>query len=189
MKDEFLKTVKRAVKYWWISLLVGILALIVGVWSIASPIATIGILTIFFVASLMVSGIFDIFFSISNRENLNGWGWTLAMGIISLIFSFILMSRPIESMLVLVALAGFWVMFVSIMGISGAIEMQRAGIKDWGWMLAFGILGIILAFILIVNPLFASSFVVGLFAISMICYGVVRIYYALVMRKINKRIK
>lgn len=189
MDDKFLETVKSKVKYWWVSLIIGILALVVGVWSVSMPVSTISILTIFFIASLMVSGISDIGFALANRKMINGWGWTLAIGIISLIFSFILLSRPIESILILVTLAGFWVMFVSIMSISGSVEMQRAGIKDWGWLLAFGILGIILAFILIVNPLFASSFIVGMFAISMICYGVVRIYYAFKMRKINKEIK
>lgn len=188
MENDFLNTVKKAVKYWWVSLIVGILALIVGFWAIAAPLSTIGILTIFFIASLMISGLSDIFFSISNRKNLDGWGWTLTIGIISLVFSFILLSRPIESMLVLIALAGFWVMFVSIMSISGSVEMQRAGMKDWGWLLAFGILGVILAFILIVNPLFASSFIIGLFSISMIFYGAVRIYYAFKMRKINKEL-
>lgn len=187
--NDFFNAVKESVKYWWFSLVIGVLALIVGVWSITAPIATIGVLTIFFVASLLVSGLFDIFFSLSNRKSLDGWGWTLAMGIISVIFSFILLSRPIESMLVLVTLAGFWVMFASITSISGSLEMQRVGMKNWGWLLAFGILGIILSMFLIINPVFAGSFVIGMFAFSMIAYGCVRIFYALQARKINKHLK
>lgn len=189
MRNELLETVKSAVKYWWISLVVGILAVIVGFWAIAAPATTIGILTVFFIVSLLVSGFFDILFSISNREHLDGWGWTLAMGIISVIFGFVLLGKPIESMLILVTLAGFWILFVSITSISGSLEMQRSGLKDWGWLLAFGILGTILSFILIQNPVFAGSFVVGLFSISMVCYGIVRIYYSLRMRKINKELE
>lgn len=187
--NNFMNTLKESVKYWWLSLIIGVLAVIVGVWSISAPLTTIGILTVFFAVSLLISGLFDIIFSVSNRKNLDGWGWTLALGIFSVAFSFILLSSPIESMLILVALAGFWVMFASITCISGSIEMQRAGMKDWGWLLTFGILGVIFSLILITSPAFTGAFLIGMFAFSMIAYGVVRIYYSLKMQKINKHLK
>lgn len=189
MKSTLLEAVRSTVKFWWVSLLVGILALIVGIWSLTDPLTTLGALTIFFVASLFVSGVFDITFAISNRKILDGWGWTLTLGIISVIFSIVLLSRPIESLLVLVALAGFWVMFTSVASITGAVEMQRLGFRDWGWLLAFGILGVILSFLMIINPAFTSSMIVAIFAASMIFYGFVRIFYSFKLRKINKYIK
>lgn len=189
MIDKYKDSLKNTFKYWWISLVVGLLALVVGIWSIGNPFATIGALTIFLIISLLVSGISDIYFSISNKNILKGWGWTFAIGIISIIFGFILLSRPIESMLVLIALVGFWVMFISITSISGSVEMQRAGFSGWGWLLAFGIMGVILSFLLITKPVFASSFIIAMFSISMILYGIVRIYYAFKLRKINQHIR
>lgn len=189
MGKDLLQVMKTSIKYWWVSLLVGILALIVGIWSIADPLTTFGTLTIFFIASLFVSGVFDIYFAISNRKALNGWGWTLTLGIINVIFGIVLLSRPIESMFVLIALAGFWVMFTSIVSITGSIEMQQAGFKGWGWLLAFGILGVILSILMVINPIFAGSVLIGFFAASMIFYGVVRVFYAFKLRKINKYFK
>lgn len=187
--NDLLDALKESVKYWWLSLVVGLLAVIVGILSISVPLSTIGLLTAFFIASLLVGGLFDIFFSISNHKNINGWAWTLTIGIISVVFGIYLLSKPIESMLIFVTLAGFWVMFTSISSISGAVEMQRAGLKDWGWLLAFGILGVLLSLILVINPIFAGSFVIGLFSISMLAYGIVRIFYAFKMRKINRYLK
>lgn len=188
MKNELLESVKGSVKYWWFSLIIGVLAVIVGFWALAAPLETIGILTIFFIASLFVGGFFDIVFSVSNHKTMNGWGWTLVIGILSVVFAIILLCQPITSMLVLVTLAGFWVLFAAISGISGAIEMQRAGFKDWGWLLVFGILALIFSIVLIVNPVFAGSFVVGLFSFSMVFYGLIRVFYAFKMRKVNKMI-
>lgn len=186
MNNSLLNEVKERVKFWWVSLLVGILTLLVGVWSAAAPLSTLGVLTIIFIASLIANGAFDIIFSIINRKNLNGWGWTLALGILSFIFGFILITKPIESILVLAYLAGFWMMFVSITSISGSIEMQRVGIKGWGWMLAFGIVGVIFSFLLIANPAFAAAYIAILFSISLILYGAIRRFFAFKLRKINK---
>lgn len=189
MTKTIMNDMKDAVSYWWVSLVVGALALIAGIWSMTAPVSAFGVLLIFFIASFIAGGIFDILFSILNYKKLNGWGWTLVLGILSLLFGFILMSKPIESMIVLAYLVGFWMLFASITSISGSLEMRRAGIGSWGWMLAFGILGVILSFILISNPLFAAAYLVILFSISLLLYGIIRIFFALKMRQINKAIK
>lgn len=189
MKNLALNMLKETVKYWWISLIVGLLAIATGVLAFTMPMGIIAVLTVFFVANFLASGIFDIFFAISNHKNLNGWGWNLTLGIISVVFAIFLLLRPVESMLAFVLLAGFWVMFTSIASISGSVEMQRAGIGGWGWLLAFGIIGIVLSYVLIINPSFAASFIVGIFAITMMLYGTARIYYAFTMRRINEFIK
>lgn len=189
MEKNLVDVIKSRIKFWWVSLLVGFLALVVGIWSIFAPLTTIGMLTIFFVASLLVSGIFDISFAVANRKILNGWGWTLTLGIINVIFSIVLMSRPIESMLVLIMLSGFWVMFTSIVCISGSVELKQQGFKDWGWLLAFGILGVVLSIFMVVNPVFTASMLVAFFAATMVLYGLVRIFYAFKLRKINQYLK
>lgn len=80
-------------------------------------------------------------------------------------------------------------MFQSIWLIGSAIELQRSGIKGWGWTLASGILGLILAFILIANPVFAAGFIIYLFALSLFMYGATRIYHGFKLRSLHKEIE
>lgn len=189
MKNYILSSVKKAVKYWWISVIVGAIAVILGVWCLANPATTLGVLAALFVAGFLVSGIFEIIFAISNKDVLNGWGWTLASGIIDILFGMILLVAPIETIAVLLFLVGFWVMFQSIWGIGASIELQRSGIKGWGWTLTFGILGLILAFILITNPIFAAGFIIYLFAFSLLSYGFMRIFYGIRLKSIHNELK
>lgn len=186
MKNDLFFSVKQAVKYWWVSPLVGIIAIFLGLWCIANPGETLAVLGMLFIASFFISGIFEIFFAFLNRNTLKGWGWTLASGLINIVFGLILLSISIGTIAVLLFLVGFWVMFQSIWSISSSIELRRNGVKGWGWLLTFGILGLILSFILIVNPVFAATFIIYILAFTLLSYGIMRIYLGFKLRSVHK---
>ncbi|MBB4037958.1 uncharacterized membrane protein HdeD (DUF308 family) [Dysgonomonas hofstadii] len=189
MKNDLFYSVKQAVKHWWISPLIGVIAIILGFWSLSNPGTTLALLGAFFIAGFLVSGIFEIIFALANKNTLKGWGWTLASGIIDILFALLLLAMPISTIAVLLFMVGFWVMFQSIWAIGGAIELQRNSVKGWGWILTFGILGVILSFILIANPVFAAGFIIYMLAFALFCYGVLRIYYGFRLRNIHKDIE
>ena len=189
MKHGLLSTIQRTAKYWWVGLLIGILILILGFWSFTVPVATLLSLNILFIVGFIVSGIGDISYAIAVRKESSDWGWILAGGIISLILGLALASRPLESVVILLLYVGFWVAFQAVMTIATSISMQRNGWKGWGWFLFLGILGVIFSILLITNPAYASGFIVALFSISLILYGVTRIYYSFKLRKLNQMFK
>ncbi|EGJ71459.1 hypothetical protein Bcop_1256 [Bacteroides coprosuis DSM 18011] len=189
MEITFLKNLRRKAKYWWVGLLIGVLILCLGIWSLSVPVTTLFSLNILFIAGFIASGLGDIFYAFSVRKDRHDWGWILASGIISLMLGLVLVSRPLESIIVLLLYVGFWATFQSVMMISSSIMMQRFGFKGWGWILTFGIIGILFSFVLITNPAFASSFIITLFAFSLVLYGIARIFYAFKLRGIYKIIK
>ena len=134
MEKDLLNSVKRTVKYWWVSLLIGVIAVLLGIWCIAAPLTTITVLSALFVAAFFISGIFEIFYAVSNRESLDGWGWSLASGIISVIFAILLIALPFESIFVFIFFIGFWIMFQSFWGIGVSIDLQKSGVSGWGWI-------------------------------------------------------
>ncbi|MDR2956455.1 MAG: DUF308 domain-containing protein [Prevotella sp.] len=189
MENNLFRSVRKAVRYWWVSILIGALAVILGVWCLAVPGTTITILAALFVAGFLISGLFEIVYAVANKDSLDGWGWSLASGIISVVFAIILLALPLETIIVLIFFVGFWMMFQSFWAIGVSIEMQKNGIKGWGWILAMAILGIILSIILIVNPLFATGFIIALFSITLIMYGILRIYYGVKLKSISNEFK
>jgi len=189
MRNDLFYSVKQAVKYWWISPIIGLIAIILGFWCIADPLSTLVVIGALFIAGFLVSGIFEIIFAISNKNTLKGWGWTLASGLIDILFALLLLAIPMGTIAALLFLVGFWVMFQSIWLIGTSIELQRNGIKGWVWSLIGGILGIIFAFILISNPAFAAGFIVYLLGFSLMLYGVIRIYYGFRLRNLHKEIE
>lgn len=186
MGTNMLETMKERTKLWWVSLIVGVLAIAVGILSAIEPVVTLSILTIFFIVSFLISGLVDILFALSNRANLTNWGWVLVGGIVSLIFACILLAlSPVGSMIIFIYYISFFIMLQAFMGIWASYRLKKLEVRDWGLFMFVAILGLILSFILIFRPDFATSFITIIFAVSLICYGFFRIFYSLRLKKMK----
>jgi uncharacterized membrane protein HdeD (DUF308 family) len=190
MKDSLLQSVKEEVKYWWISLLVGILAVILGIWSLSTPDTTLVAISYVFICIFLVTGIIDIFFAVSNKDILPDWGWRLAIGVIDLLFGILLISLPTSIVIVgLIYFVGFWILFRSIWAVVEVYDFQKLGVQGWGWLLVLGILAILFSFLFLFSPtIFQGAFVVALVATALIIYGIFRIYIAFKMRSVHEDI-
>ncbi|HUN54759.1 MAG TPA: DUF308 domain-containing protein [Smithella sp.] len=181
-----IKTVKNAVKYWWISLLLGILFVLMGGWVLITPLSSYLALAILFSVTFFVSGIFEIIYAISNHNNLEGWGWTLTGGIIYFLIGMLLIPNPALSMGILPYFVGFGVLFYSFMAMGAAFDLKSYGISTWGWLLALAILGALFSFILLWNPVFAGATIVVWTALAFISIGIFRIVLSFKLRRLHK---
>ena len=187
---EIIDSMKRKVKNWWISLIVGILVIALGVWCLVSPGESLVGMAYVFVVVFLLGGVMDIILAVSNRKYAYGWGWTLAAGIMETILGVLLLALPTPTItLMLIYLVGFWILFRSIWGIGESCQLQILGIKGWGWLLALSILCVIMSFLFLISPLFGGIFVVVFVGMTVILYGVFRIIVAFKLRQINKSIK
>ena len=65
---------KQEVKNWWISLILGILYVVVALSLMFSPLDGYAALSILFSVSMLVSGLLEISFAVSNRRRVSSWG-------------------------------------------------------------------------------------------------------------------
>ncbi|MFV0468807.1 MAG: HdeD family acid-resistance protein [Dysgonomonas sp.] len=191
MKNSLSNTVYKQTKYWWISLLIGILSIALGILCISRPIAMLETLAFLFAFGFFFSGLVEIIFAISNRKVIDSWGWSLVSGIIDLLLGIVLLAMPPVLIVgVFGFFIGFWVLFHSIWGIGIACELQRYQVKNWGWLLATAILGILLSFVFILSPIFAAgSFVLAILCIAFFIYGIFRIWLAFELKSLKNNVK
>ncbi|MDQ7917974.1 HdeD family acid-resistance protein [Mesonia sp. MT50] len=187
MQTLFLKSIKDAIKHWYIPLLVEIFFVIVSIVVFTSPLSSLITLAILFAVSFLIGGASEIVFSMANRHRMVNWGWSLAFGIITFLIGISLLSNPGLFLTALSFYIGFTILFRSISSISFALDVKRYGSKSWGGLLIFGILGAIFSFILLWNPAFAGLSVVWLVALSFLFGGLFSIFFALQLRKLHKR--
>ncbi len=189
MKNQLLNSAKKAVKNWWVSLVIGILSLIVGFWCLLTPDSTLVALTLLFIIVFLVGGILEISFAISNRKTLTGWGFSLTGGIIDLLFGILLLAFPLPiTTMFLIYFVGFWIMFRSIWGIGASVDLQNTGVKGWGWLLAFAIIGVLFSIIFILSPVFGAGFIIAFASIAFISYGIFRIYLAIKLKSLHNHL-
>tara|TARA_B110001450_G_C17409724_1_gene395255 strand:+ start:13 stop:654 length:642 start_codon:yes stop_codon:yes gene_type:complete len=184
--SNILKLVNNTVKHWYIPLIVGLLFSGIGTYSMLSPLNSYKTLAMIFSFSFLLSGVSEILFSLSNKKEIDNWGWTLTFGVLTFILGLLLVLNPEIPMKTLPIYIGFIVLFRSIMGISYAIELKNYGVKDWKNLLIIGILGLVLAFILIWNPLLAGMTIMFWIGIAIVAAGIFSIYLAFKLKKINE---
>ena len=168
---------KRVSAPWWLVLIEGILAIIVGVLLWMYPVRAFITLSVFVGAFWLVSGIFDIVSIFFDRSQ---WGWKLFMGIIGIIAGGFLMSQVI---LGAVNLALVTVLFVGFMGIFyGMLGLVRA-FQGAGWGAGIiGIIGIMFGIFILSNKWFAALTLPWVFGFLGILGGILAIFGAFVMR-------
>ena len=188
MQNSTFKTIKNDIKHWYLLLIVGLLYIGVGIWVFVTPLSSYLALSILFSVSFLASGISDIVFSISNRKEIDSWGWKLAFGILSTIVGLILLSQPLISITALPLYVGFMGLFYSIMAISFSIEFKSYGIKSWGGLLFIGILGIIFSSILLWDPLFGGLTLVYWTGLAFITVGIYHIIFSIQLNKLRKMV-
>lgn len=184
-----LESAHRAIKNWWISILIGILYIFVGIWVVRTPLESYISLSIIFSVFIFVSGIFQIIFSFSNKNEMKDWGWYLAGGILDLIIGALLLSHPLMTMAILPLYVGFWLLFQSILFIGLSFQLKSAGIPQWGWLLFWSIITLLFSFLLLANPLFAGLSIVYMTAFALITAGIFRIFLGINLKKIGKMFK
>lgn len=180
---------RRPLKNWWIQLLLGIFFIVVGFWTMVTPLESYVTLSILFSVLMFISGIFELVFGISNIKKVEGWGWYLAAGIIDFIIGLGLIAYPQISIAILPFFVAFWIMFKSFSAIGGAIEFRRWRVKYWWLMLIFGILGIIFTFMIIDNPLIGGLSIVLLTSYAFWSIGIFKIVLAFRLKNMHKRLK
>ena len=158
--------------HWYIPLIIGILLIATGVYVFTVPLETYLTLSVLFSISFIIKGLMDIFFSIRNHKILQGWGWYLVGGLLSLAGGIILFIYPVISITILPFVVGFTLLFLSFLLMGYSFEMKSLGILRWGNAAILSTFGVIFSFMLIVSPLISGISLVVITGLSFIFIGV-----------------
>jgi len=186
MKPFFISPLSKALKFWYVPLLVGLLFIGAAIAAFVSPASSYLALAMLFSLGFMFSGIFEIIFSVANRNQLDNWGWFLVFGIATFVIGVLLLTNPILSMAVLALYVGFIILFRSISTLSFALDIKKYGSPGWGWLLALGILGTVFSIILIWNPVFAGMTIIFWTGMAFLLSGAFGIFFSIQLRKLHQ---
>lgn len=162
---------------WWVVFLEGIIAIITGIFLLYQPVITtillIQILGIFWLAGGIVSVIGALVFP-GNR-----W-WKLLSGILSIIAGVVILTYPIYSSFIVLAL---FIIFIGAWAIVTGVVHLVWGLKGGGWGIGIlGILTIILGLLLLTNSLAGVLVLPWIFGFFLIIGGLGSVIWGLRMR-------
>ena len=181
--------IQHSVKNWWASLLLGIVYIIVALWLMFAPLSSYVALSIVFSISMLISGILEILFAVSNRKGVPSWGWYIVGGIIDVILGIYLIAYPMVSMEVIPFIIAFWLMFRGFTAIGIASDMQDYGVRGAGWTMAIAILVIICAFFVLFNPIIGVGLAVFWLGASLILAGIDMMVHGAHLHRLQKQLR
>ncbi len=188
MTNDVLSSAVSTVKNWWVLSIIGVLMIILSIWMFSDPGDSFEAITIYFSLFIFIAGFFVIFFSITNRDTLDGWGLYLAGGVLDIIVGYILLQYPGDAMILFSVFIGFWLLFKGIMTISASFTLQDNDVDGWGWSLFFGILIVIFALLSILYvPLMGGLYLTFMLALAFLFFGISLIYVSFKLKDVKNK--
>jgi len=136
---------------WWVLLIQGIIALILGIFFLTSPGMTLLVLITFLGAYWFVSGIFTLFSAAGDEANR---GMKILLGILGIILGLAILAYPFYSAFIVpfifIIIVGVWALVL------GGIHLYQ-GLTGGGWGVGLlGLLSVIIGRIILITPYLAT---------------------------------
>jgi len=157
----------------------GTLLVILGLLAILVPTIASLAATVFFGWILLLSGVVGLVATIRGRH-VPGFGWSLLSAVVGIVAGALLLGWPVQGTLSLTSVLIAFLLVEGAASILYALEHRTAPSARWSWMLASGIVDIVLGVILIIGLPGTALWALGLLiGINMIFGGCALIVMAL----------
>ena len=132
---SILTAVRKRVGNWVLGLIFGIAAILVGLWALQHPVAaatvTIAIMATLLAVKSIIGGIIEMIAAWKLRDEIN-YEWLLGInGLVSLVFGLLLLSRPFDTLAILLLFTAFYLLVSGAMlvGLSFQVRAQAEKAK------------------------------------------------------------
>jgi uncharacterized membrane protein HdeD (DUF308 family) len=178
------------VRHWWMYLIIGVLAFILGVFMLTNPAITYEMMTLILGLALIVFGIIELIVGLFSRNFFVSRAAILIGAILNIVLGILLAANPGIAALTLPLILGMWMLYQSFMMISYAGDLKGFKVKGYGLTLFCGIVLLILALLILLRPVTIGMFTVAIYiALSFIIYGLSEIVSAFRLKSIHNIIE
>ena len=175
---------KNPFKNWWLILIKGIILLVLAFIAFFQPVTALLGLAIYIGISLLLTGLFVIIAALINRKIDDNFGWHLTIGIVDVLFAFVLLTNPAITAAVFPFIVGFWTVVYGIMLFANSFQVKKAGEKNWWSETLGGILTIIIGYLIMSNLIIGALSITFWMGLGFLLFGALSISIALRLRKL-----
>jgi len=155
---------------WWLVLLQGVAALLIGILLVTWPSLTVLTLVVFLGVYWLIGGVLDLVGIFVDRAN---WGWRLFTGVLGVIAGLLIVRNPLWAGITVPATL-VWLLGIVGVVIGGAGLVRAFTGGGWGAGL-LGMISIVLGILLLMRPLTSLSVLVYVIGFWGIVSGIIAI--------------
>ncbi len=182
--NEMINYLQRS---WWIFLLRGISAIVLGIMAFAWPALTLAVLVMMFGAYMLVDGIFGLIDAVRYRDRLKRV-WPLVLdSLLGIVVGLLTLFWPGATAVALLMFVAAWAVVGGLLRIVLAFQIRKEITGEW-ILIAGGILSIIFGGLIFALPQAGLVTLVWLIGFYAIAFGVLFVFLAFHLRKPGDRI-
>lgn len=110
------------------------LLIITGIVCILNPNITLASIAIFLGGTLLLSGVNNLFMYGEVYKQMEGSGWLLAEGILTIVLAFLCLFHQWVTVFTLPLIFSVWILFAGVSRLVNALDWKHVGLSSW-WMI------------------------------------------------------
>lgn len=143
----------RLSRLWWLPCLSGLVFIGLGVWCLCAPVDFLDVMAYIFAGVFGAIGLISLFYGICTYNTNPNWGWSVAGGIVEILFCIFLFFLPQPFLAyVFVYGVGLYVIFMAIYSFFEYFMVSRSNGFWFFWSILFCLAAIAFAITFIVGP-------------------------------------
>ncbi|MBQ3172782.1 MAG: DUF308 domain-containing protein [Alistipes sp.] len=173
MENNLYDKTERLIKHWWLSLIVGLVALAIGFIVLVHPAASYYTFATWLGLAILISGIAGLVQALGTRNYFVRRGWLMLAAIADIIIGLLLVFNTLLSAVAMPILLGAWLLYRGCAMLMQGFDLRSYGVRDAGWVIFYAAVIIAISIAVLWMPGTLGVEAVILFvAIAFITYGV-----------------
>jgi uncharacterized membrane protein HdeD (DUF308 family) len=175
-------------RYWWVLVVRGVLAILLGIFAFVFPLQTIGTLVLAFGALAMVDGVFAVVAAFAGRKLTSDWWVVLLQGLLGIGVGTLTLLNPAITGAALLIYIAAWSIGLGVLQVVAAVKLRHEITGEW-WLALGGIGAVAFGVLLMVYPAegaLAVLWMIGGFALA---WGVALMLGGFDVRRLHKGAK
>ena len=177
MKHHFQNLTKkagRAVKHWWMLMVAGLLCIAGGITVFVFPLESYVTLSIIFGVLMVLVGAIQLIVASTSNNYRAMRGYVITGGVLDLILGLFLSFYPGVTFVLLPIMLGIWMLYHSFMIIAFGGDLDTFNVKGDGFVIASGIVLLLISILVLMNPFGAGVAAVVIIAgVGLIVFGII----------------
>ena len=174
-------------RYWWTTLLRGVIWILFGIVTITQPGISLVSLTYLFGASALIDGVSNAITALGGRQEHGSWLVLLLAGVAGICVGLLTFASPGITALALLFYIAVWAVATGVLAIVAALRL-RTEIQGEFWLILAGFLSVAFGLSLMARPGEGALSLLWLLGIYAVAAGVVQVLLALKVRGFANRL-
>lgn len=181
---------EHLIGHWWLSLIIGLMAIVLGFIVLANPIASYLSIAIWLGIMVFISGAVGLWQGLTSDNHFVRRGWVIVASIADLFIGAALMMNMLLSASLLPLLLGVWMLYRGMTMFMQGVDLRNYRVSDAGWVIFGSTLLIAISIAILLLPVsVGAGAVVIVVSVGFILYGLTMISLSFKLREVHRRAK